>query len=396
MNYIPPSEPVIDQQGYEGCVKWENTLALRAFLIDYKYTRDATALEMAKKIGRFCLKPSMWEDSNEFGYPGNEHGCWGGHFHGSMGTLQGLLDLAIADHCEPLKQVVREAYDQARREGVIRMGWFPGWTTPEKYKRPAVYHGLNETCGVADFVILAVKLSDAGLGDYWDDIDGAVRNHLTEQQFTDANLMAKYKWNDSSDNPANFVGGFGMGAPTSVKPTIYNCCSANGAISLYYAWHGITRFDNGVATVNLLLNRASAWMDIDSYLPYEGKVVLHNKQAHTIIVRIPYWANLSDVTCSVGQNKTAFQKSGSRIIITGIKPNDDITIKFSLHKTEERYFIHDKTYTVKFKGSTVVDITPRDEDAAMYPLYKRDNMMSDKTPIHNITRFVPSKLVPLQ
>ena len=27
---------------------------------------------------------------------------------------------------------------------------------------------------------------------------------------------------------------------------------------------------------NLLLNRASPWMDIDSYIPYEGKVVLKN------------------------------------------------------------------------------------------------------------------------
>ena len=77
-----------------------------------------------------------------------------------------------------------------------------------------------------------------------------------------------------------------MGKPTAIKPEMYGCCSVNGANSLYYAWHGITRFDEGVATVNLFLNRASAWMDIDSYLPYEGKVVLHNKLAR--LARVPH------------------------------------------------------------------------------------------------------------
>ncbi|MFN8008513.1 MAG: hypothetical protein U0V70_16130 [Terriglobia bacterium] len=37
---------------------------------------------------------------------------------------------------------------------------------------------------------IAVKLSDAGVGDYWDDVDRWVRNQFTEQQLTDG------KWFD--------------------------------------------------------------------------------------------------------------------------------------------------------------------------------------------------------
>ena len=33
-------------------------------------------------------------------------------------------------------------------------------------------------------------------------------------------------------------------------------------------------------------------MDIESYLPYEGKVILYNKLAHTALVRIPSWVDL--------------------------------------------------------------------------------------------------------
>lgn len=51
------------------------------------------------------------------------------------------------------------------------------------------------------------------------------------------------------------------------------------------------RRDIGVAQVNLLLNRAFPWMDIDSHLPYEGKVVLRNKAAQEAFVRIPLWAD---------------------------------------------------------------------------------------------------------
>ena len=38
----------------------------------------------------------------------------------------------------------------------------------------------------------------------------------------------------------------------------------------------------GQAIVNLLLNRASPWLDIDSYLPYDGHVKVQNKTAKSV------------------------------------------------------------------------------------------------------------------
>ncbi len=50
------------------------------------------------------------------------------------------------------------------------------------------------------------------------------------------------------------------------------CCPGNANHALFYTWESIVRADeNGHATINLLLNRASRWLDIDSYLPYEAK-----------------------------------------------------------------------------------------------------------------------------
>ena len=133
----------------------------------------------------------MWEDTSKEGYPGNEHGIFEGHFHNNTEALMSLLDLALATNDGWLKQFVREGYAHARRSGVLRMGWFPAWTMPERFNRPAWLHGITEPCGVGDMAVLAVKLTDAGLGEYWDDVDYIVRNHLSAQQIIDLEGMRK-------------------------------------------------------------------------------------------------------------------------------------------------------------------------------------------------------------
>jgi len=41
-------------------------------------------------------------------------------------------------------------------------------------------------------IALGVRLSDAGLGDYWDDVDALVRNRLIEQQYVDLPRCARF------------------------------------------------------------------------------------------------------------------------------------------------------------------------------------------------------------
>ena len=45
------------------------------------------------------------------------------------------------------------------------------------------YHTIIVGTGSAGCV-LAARLSEAGIGDYWDDVDQYVRNHLIEHQWT--------------------------------------------------------------------------------------------------------------------------------------------------------------------------------------------------------------------
>jgi hypothetical protein len=397
--YTPPDEPVLDWQGIEGAVKFESAGPLRAFLRCYQYTGDTESLEMAAKFGRFMLKPSFWLKSYEDGFAGNEHGIFAGHFHANVASLYSLLDLGLAQKDEWLKQFVREAYDHARSVGVTRMGYFPSWLMPEKCDRLDEYAGGAEACAIGDMIILAVKLSDAGLGDYWDDVDYYVRNQFAEQQITDLEQMRKMSGNDPKNDEVlkRFIGGFSGAEPTAIPPTVGGCCSANGAISLYYAWHGITRFQDGVAQVNLFLNRASPWMDIDSYLPYEGRVVLHNKLAHTALVRIPAWLDSTQMKYYVNDQQATPARAGNSLLFEQLGKNDLIRLEFPVPESQNKQKIHRTEYTLTYRGSTIVDIAPRKQDPKMCPLYQRDKMKKGtQAPLHEVERFVADNIIPLQ
>ena len=406
--YSPPDEPEFDQQGFEGCAKFEQAPPYRALVKNYLQQGDAESLGVALKISRFVLKPSMWEDTSREGYPGYEHGMWAGHVHANLTNLHALLDLALATDDTWLKQFVREGYDHAVRNGVVRMGWLPGWPLPVKYRRPARTHQFDEPCNLGDWAVLAVMLSDAGLGDYWDDVDAIVRNHLSAHQIIDLDLMRASAGGgtEHDDILEGTIGGFGGGYKTEARAMCQNCCTVNAAFGFYYAWHGITRFDQGVATVNLFLNRASDWMDIDSHLPYEGKVVLHNKKAHTTLVRIPSWVRDEKTRWFVNDMPVETARAGRHRIVSGLKPGDKIRLEFPVQESVDTYHFLDDVpegeeipstkFTITFKGSTIIDIKPREDKPGMYPMYLRDHYRANKAPMRKAKRFVSNEVIPLQ
>jgi hypothetical protein len=395
--YHTPEEPASDQQGNEGAAKSDQDRAFSALMWDYRLTGNKESLDVAERVVRETLRPAWWDDTSADGYPGYEHGIWSGHFHNNAQTLIALLGVAQTTENPWLKQFVKEGYDNAIRNGVVRIGWFPSWTEPEKYNRPKWLHSVTEGCAVANVAELAVLLSDAGLGDYWDDVDSITRNHLVEQQVNDLSLMRKVSGTNNDTLLKRFMGGFGNAAPTGLNRqcSIAGCCSGNCAHALYYAWHGITRFDGSLATINLFLNRVSPWMDIDSYVPYKGKVVLHNKTAKAALVRIPSWVEIERVRSRVNGVNARPARAGRHLLFDSLHPSDVVELEFPMEMSTDRYGIADTEYTVTFKGSTVVDITPRETDSDVYPLYRRSRYRQNKAPIVEVRRFISDKLIPL-
>ena len=190
------------------------------------------------------------------------------------------------------------------------------------------------------------------------------------------------------------------------------CCNANMPVGMYEAWKAIVRGCGDVAQVYLLLNRASEGLDVDIYLPYEGKVVLQIKTARRVRVRIPRWADKSAVRCRVDERElSALDWLGNYLLIDGLAPAQMVAIEFPMVETVEKHA--EKTYgleyTCRLKGNTLVDFSVRPDAPALadmasddgrqftvnkgYPLYLRDFYNADKAPLKTAERYVAPRLI---
>ena len=394
-NYTPPEEPPFDNSGAEGAARWYvSTSPLLAITQVYQGVHPRMP-DLAERILHFSLKPGMWKNTDAEGYPANEHGVSDGHFTCHTHYLIYLLDYAIATHNDWLKQFVREAYDYQRAGGVSRMGWY--------------WPGAQETDFTVFQIALGVRLSDAGLGDYWDDVDALVRNRLIEQQYVDLPAMrqiAGLKPDDTSRDAllTKYQGGFTVSWPTTIDRMMFGSNIASGTFGLYHAWHGITRFDKatGVATVNLFLNRTSQWMNVASWLPYQGKVELTNKQATKVDVRIPGWVDISEVQCFKNNSPIHPGRHSHRLLIQNLAPGDVIRLEFPQPVSTDHYYLptFSHNYAITWRGGTVVDIQPRDGGfpgySPQWPILQRDSMKTANTvETVRVKRFVSENVLPL-
>jgi hypothetical protein len=388
---------------------------------------EQESLELAGILVKFMLKPRFWQPEAEPGaIVSAQHAHFEGHIHATVRGLWGLLEYAVLTNDERLKAFVRDGYHYVRTFGIARIGL------------------LGEGCTVGDMTCLAVKLTDAGLGDYWEDVDQYVRNHLTEIQILEQDPIHRIAeasptrevmpWEDADRFFERQIGALCGDAthPTLATPGHMNCCTYNGLIGVYHAWEGIVRESEGVAQVNLMLNRASPWLDIDSYIPYEGKVVLRNKTARVIAVRIPRWADLRAVRSSLNEREIRPYGVGRYLIFDPVAPGDTLTIGFPMVETIETYQVGWEgiqlpgwteitrpleshlppqpfeyvvstgqvrpavltTFTCRFKGNTLIDINPREQGLG-YPLYQREHFKKNKAPFVEVTRYVAPKLIDL-
>jgi hypothetical protein len=329
--------------------------------------------------------------------------------HAHLWGFWGLLEYANTTGDEWLKAFVRDGYEYMRSFGVARIGLF------------------GEGCTVGDMTNLAIKLTDAGVGDYWEDVDQYVRNHLVELQIVRGEFIREIvevgpdrtvkDWEDDQRMIERIIGALCDDAThtSRLTPGSALCCTYNGLIAYYHAWEAIARASGGVANVNLLLNRASPWLDVDSYLPYEGKVVIRNKTARTACVRIPRWVDEGGVQSTLNGEVVDPYWVGRYVVYGQLAGNDEIAITFPMVERTEQYSVGweglrlpgwtewtlpkrwerpDKLtrYTCEFRGNTLVDISPREEGRG-YPIYLRDMYRSPVAPMREVSRYASSAVI---
>jgi hypothetical protein len=168
-------------------------------------------------------------------------------------------------------------------------------------------------------------------------------------------------------------------------PQACGCCTGNGARVLYHAWDSIFRSDGEELQVNLLLNRASAWADLDSYLPYEGKVVLKLKQPKNVLIRIPSWTQWEKVACLVNGKPSPFQWAGRYIRIESLQTGQTLTVEFPMTEKTLHRNLKGEDFEIGVRGFTVVDLQPHRN---VTPVFRREHYLQSEAPMKKIKRFV--------
>jgi len=431
--------PTGSSEGFEGATAFYLCQPLRGFTRYYQMTGDERFLELSKKFAKMAFKPDFWIRHNWAGgfssmqYPDAafRNGFFLGHFHGVLGAIRPLLDYAILANDNQIKDWARNCYEYAKNQGISKLGVFPHNTADF----------ATEGCTIADMIGLAVALTDAGLGDYWDDVEQYTRNGLVNVQPDDIDELKRVsfegrhrpknsEWGGAFDGRfrgssrntkgalkgqeitdrilERTIGAFGhLRAARYMAPMMMHCCTANCSQALYYTWEGIIKKSSDMASVNMWLNRRSPWLDVESHLPYNGSLVINNKGMKSIAVRKPGWINAEQIKCTVNGKEVQPIWLGNRMIFNGLNGRDSIAVSVpvKIEKVDMTLTClnsQDKNcgkYACQFKGNTAVKVERTESgidksDKNWYRIFRRDHMLADTAPKKKTSAYIhPEKLI---
>ncbi len=422
-------EPAHGMEGSEGATLFYQSQPIRGLIRWYRQSGDERALEVSRRLTNFILQPHFWGGYHDLDpASGATRGHFWGHYHGHTAVLRALLEYAVAINDWTVKQFVRDAYNYAHQHAVPQLGIFPH------------DNGRTEGCTIADMVALAIQLSDAGLGDYWDDVDFYVRNGLVECQATDRAELERMaaisperptnaRWGAATDwrfergvQRASLpgqectervieraIGGFShLVGPYYQTPFLMQCCTANGNQAIYYGWEAILRHHGDTVQVNLLLNRRSPEADVESWLPYQGKVVLRNKTARRISVRVPGWVDRRALRCHLDDATVEPGWVGNYLVVDGARPGQVLTVEFPLH-TETATLVYNglngrggrkglERWSCRFRGSTLVHLEEPGEHPGgarldWYRIFRRERYQTESAPTRPQDDYVAPKTI---
>ena len=385
---------------------------IQGFVQYYKVTGYEPAVELAAKLARYVRLHAQYYEPDGTPLVASLDRLWFQRFytvqharHGGHGNAHGMGLLSVLEYAGTVNDgeclaFVRTGYEWMKAHGSSLVGFFPELFLPG-YDR-------SESCVNADMIAMALKLTIAGAADYWDDADRWARNHFLESQLIDPTWVLrlserspahKVAPNETSDHVAErSVGAFAGWStgndfvePTRMHPSsLQHCCTGNSSRTMYYLWEHILSFANGTLRVNLLFNRASAWCDIHSYIPYEGRVDLKiKKSCDRTLVRMPEWiaGGSEQVSCTVNGRPRSIQWQGRYVEVGHAKPGDTITVKFPISERTVQETIGGVSYKLEIRGNTVLSIDPPGRNG---PLYERTYY---RQPVkwRKVDRFVPER-----
>ena len=391
-------------------VEYGNIRLIQGLEQYYKVTGYEPARSLAAKLVRYAMGPAesydsqgrfLFDPSDKEGmskrFPGIENEKFGGHTHSRTLGLLCILEHATAVKDQDAMGFVKSGYEWVKTQGSSLVGFFP------EHIIPGFPFPVCEGCSVGDMVALGVKMSVAGIDDYWDDVDRWVRNMFAEQQLTQgdwldrmaASMLKKpvaFNESDKRVTESN-IGGFG-GSTTGNEwgDIIEHCCTGNCVRALYYVWEHMLEAKGEELRLNLLLNLGSSWADVYSYIPFEGRVDLTMKKSfESVLVRAPEWVKAGSqlVVCKVNGVPRNGRWQGRYVSIGRGVPGDKMVVNFPIEERTVKETIGGLPYTLIIKGNTVVSIDRPGRTAALStsPLQRKPSTLAESQPLRTRRKY---------
>jgi hypothetical protein len=340
------AKPSRSQDGKRGFTLFYQAEVLGGLVKWYEISGDCKIIELCEKLVNFIMKPVFWGAVTEIDpvFGATRAHFWG-NLSGALATLRNLMEYAMVSENYIIMEFVRDGYEWARHNLSMELGL-----------------DINiESSSIANLIGLSLMLTEAGQGDFIDDADSVFRNALVEAQITDiealeylgkmgperpigaewgANLDKRmengifrqpFDGMETGDNVINrnigaFCANLLEGRYQSSCITYHD--TACGNMGFYDIWKGAVLHSNGVTTVNLFINHFTPWLNIESFLPYEGRVIIKSKQPQMISIRIPKNIGISSLLMTINGVAQKNELAG-RYVFLPAKEGDIIELTYS-------------------------------------------------------------------
>ncbi|WP_313692381.1 beta-L-arabinofuranosidase domain-containing protein [Halorarum halobium] len=351
----------------------------------YELTGNQDALDLAENFARHTVEYSgafnadgSFNDGHEFRF---------GHFHSRTVSVASIARYGAITGDASYLTWAENIYDWILDQGTA-FGWFPGALIETK-----AHH--HETCTLTDIIEIGITLARNGYEEYWDDVERFVRNHLVETQLTENDWIVEGEesMNDEecvfTDVGERSLGAFpGWAAPHDFvcdvdhMNDIMTCCVASGVRGLFLAWDNAVTDEGDHLAVNLLVNRQTEQLDVESYLPHHGRLELTaNVDLDEVRVRIPQWAENSEVLLEREDDEQTPEWRGTFVTVPDLAEDESVTITFPVKERESTEAAWNRDFAVDWRGDSVRSISP---SGTHYPLYA-DREVYDDVPMRTVS-----------
>jgi hypothetical protein len=414
-----PAHNIFDESVYlAGVQAW-----IAQYLVIYaRAFRDPTSAKLAERIMNYNIfDRQVIESSGRFRpmgkgvVPGPLQGEYA-HFHTVSTNILACLYVYRETGNKGLLDRAMKGYEYGKSKGEPLVGFFPEVV----FDKPSQSPWTSETCEVADMTVAALMLAQLGYDHCWEEADRWVRNQLAEAQLTQIDWLMdghldysrfqlqpdffKSKLRSTDRVAERSLGAFaGYPSPNdwisdgnpwagsnreNIYITIQNCCTASASRAIFAVWRDMLAYKEGNLKVNLFFNRASKWADIDSYIPYTGRVEFKIKEPLNLEVRIPEWVKPDEAKCKVDGAGRALGYQGRYAQVGEVERGQTVLVTFPISERTEKRRIQGYDFSFIVRGNDVVAVDPPGKYS---PLYQRGHYRTGRPLYQKVTRFISAQ-----